>query len=270
MNRKWINVSIAARSFGINEWEDSLKKSVIAAISVFLISLAACGGSVTLPSDTTSSGNGGASSSSSDDTTSSSSVGTGGAGGWSNQGGGGQGGTGGQEPTTLLLVTDDGANDPEVRTCEINATGLAYTLAPQQNHSVTIHKQHIRIESTDGGLIRGSAGTPYFRSIRLMNGGFVYRGPMEIGPIPLSATTTTIDFIDAFDLIAEKHLTVVFDSYCAEDTPGEFVGHHYRIVWQPMTDGDAFDLTDNLPLDPASIKPNTEIIGGEFVITTPS
>lgn len=235
-----------------------------------ILTLLACSGSVDLPSSSTSTTSNSTSDTTSTNSTSSVSSSNSGTGG-SSQGGGGQGGLGGGEPETLLGVQKDEAVVVTVRACESGSIGFAYTLKPQ-DHPLKIQGQHLRFESTDGGFIRGSAGTPYFILMRLADADsmYVYSGPMDIDPtLPFNTTTTTIHFKEVFEINPNKevHIVFTFDSVCTEDAPGEFIGHTYRLIWEPMTAADAWDMTTNLPLDPASIKPNTEIVGDPFSIT---
>lgn len=172
-----------------------------------------------------------------------------------------------------LSTANDGPVASAYSLCAASVTLLDFSHQASID-DVDIMREQFVLESTDGGMVIGSNGTPYFTSIKMKakSNGVTVMGPTELAMSP-GATQATIDLADSFLVLngSTKHLQMVATLSCDEDAPGEFLGHHYRLVKKPFMVGDVVDKVYNEPLPTSHMPPQGDIVGNEFqVVAQPS
>ncbi len=115
--------------------------------------------------------------------------------------------------------------------------------------------------------IIGSAGTKYFRNIKIknMDTGTTVMGPKELTGAN-GATTENLTFNDTFNIDAGEtmNLAIVADLSNTEDAANEFYGdgnNQYRATWLAFLDGDVKVVDTGESLALSKIVPNANTVG---------
>lgn len=124
--------------------------------------------------------------------------------------------------------------------------------------------------------VKGSAGTAYFRSIRIkdMDTGTTLMGPTEMTVGASAIDTGTITLSEAFYVDAGKtrNLAVVADLANSEDAAGEFYGGAsdcgYKVTLQAFQSNDVRMVDNGQFLATSKIVPNTAVIGNQMNVRT--
>lgn len=153
------------------------------------------------------------------------------------------------------------------------------------DNDLEIRKMYFRIQglaATD--LVKGSAGTEYFRDIKVKNldSGQVLMGPISYPSALASSSTDTgiMTFTDAFNIMAGQtlNLGLTVDLSNTEDATNEFFTpgtRQYRVV-EANADGNLFGSSDVRITDTgeflptAQIVPNTTINGNYHTVKSSS
>lgn len=159
--------------------------------------------------------------------------------------------------------------DPSIY--EFNANALRY-----QMHANAIP---VFVVSRDGGLIRGSKGTFYLDRFQIWEGNVPIGDPIELDPTTVDVGVQGVYFslypfngtdIFIFPPGITKKLYVTFSHPMAEDAPGEFFGHKYRLEQKlPGTYKDVLNYDFADLLDPGQVWPQSDIQGSLRRILAP-
>jgi hypothetical protein len=167
---------------------------------------------------------------------------------------------------SLVDVTND-------KTCNTSTPAVMfYFTQAVGGDPLETNTEHFVLESTDGGAVQGSNGSRYFTNIKLMDRDthFTVGGPTEIMGANGSSKTPIV-FIDSFteQPNTTQRFAVVATLGCSEDVPGEFFGHHYRLVKQSFALGDVINLATSAPLPLNLITPQSNLLGVIFHVVAP-
>lgn len=133
---------------------------------------------------------------------------------------------------------------------------------------IEIRSLHLSLAGANGAKTIGSAGTKYFKNLKIVN---LSTGVVMMGPMELSPTTNRLDFKDAFVLKGGDalFLSLVTEFSYKEDAPGEFFGNKYNVTLNPFSDGDVYVGTTGQTLSTTLISPNTDLSGNYMTIGAP-
>lgn len=177
-----------------------------------------------------------------------------------------------------LTTTIEDPVGPTFIGCSVNWNASAplinFELVVSPQDDLEVEHAKFTLESTDGGFVRGSNGTPYFSNIRLIGKATFQTtaGPEELNPIFSGSTYAPIEFDDSFLVLngSTTHYVVLAQLACTEDAPGEFFGHHYRLVKKPFAVGSVMDKVYAEPLPTSHMPPQSDIGGNVFQVVAPS
>ena len=160
-----------------------------------------------------------------------------------------------------------------------------YKFALTAENTLEIKNIRFSIDKTSGSgcYVKGSAGTNYFRGIKIkdMDSGKTMMGPTELASgLGNSATGSgTITLSDSFNLMAGQtmNLAVVADLSNSEDATGEFFGNNtcgYKVTLG--SSGVVFSSTDVRIVDTGEFLaqnkmiPNTSVVGNQLNVKSSS
>ncbi|MFZ2803644.1 MAG: hypothetical protein WA001_00310 [Patescibacteria group bacterium] len=161
------------------------------------------------------------------------------------------------------------------------------TAVPLYNFALTsadndLNIRNIRVDintPTAGCDVKGSAGTDYFRSIRIIDTdtGVTVMGPTEIpGTVAASSSDTgIITFTDSWDLLTgqTRNLSLVADLSNSEDGSGQFFGNGdcvYTATMKAFQSNDIQVVSTGEFLDLSKVIPNSDVQGNPLTVKSSS
>ncbi len=147
------------------------------------------------------------------------------------------------------------------------------------DNSLEVRKMSFNVFRSNGDAATcytvGSAGTAYFRSIKVKNldTGATLMGPQEV--TTASSPTSTVTYTDSFTISAGQtlNLALVADLSNSEDAAGEFYGNGncaYQAKFNAFGSSDVRVVDTGEFLDVSKIVPNTAVTGNALTVKSSS
>ncbi|MFZ6015893.1 MAG: hypothetical protein ACOYUZ_06110 [Patescibacteria group bacterium] len=168
-----------------------------------------------------------------------------------------------------LTFAFNGPPSSNVAKGKLGVTLYKFSLTSSDNDLEVRRMQVNLARVAAGGELVGSAGTKYFRNVKIVNldNGQTIMGPKEL-TIANGTTNETFTFNDTFNVMTGQtlNLAVVADLANTEDAVGEFIGKTYRVTWKAFIAGDVkvVDTGENLAL--TKIVPNADTAGNIMTV----
>lgn len=180
-------------------------------------------------------------------------------------------------PSTILTVIFDGPAPGNLMRGQQDAPMYGFTLIAYE--AVQIRNLGFSLEGLEtGSYVRGSAGTEYFRDLKLkdLDTGATLMGPISMPPgSPASSNSGVFLFTESFAMAAgeTRHLMVTMDIANTEDVRGEFFSgdHSYRVSVANGSErffaGDSVRrIVDGIFVAPGAIENNVRVLGNALTI----
>lgn len=178
-----------------------------------------------------------------------------------------------------LTVSFNGPSTANVAKGTLGVVMHKFALTSEDN-DLEVRRIRVSLDGIANGVdrIRGSAGTDYFRNIKIVNEdtGTTLMGPINL-PTTLASSTQSgeMTFTDTFDLDAGQtlNLAVVADLSNSEDAANEFFGdgdNSYKVTLRAFQSNDIRVSGSNEYLEIEKIVPNSNIVGNPMTVKAAS
>lgn len=177
-----------------------------------------------------------------------------------------------------LTVTFNGPTTQNVAKGTLGVPLFNVTLTAADS-ALEIRKLNIVLTAGGGGVVKGSAGTEYFRNFRLrdINTGVTVMGPINMpsGVANSAATTGAFTFTDSWNLNANqvRDLELVADISNSEDAANELFGdgnNTYTLTMNAFGSSDVRVVDTGEFLATSQIVPNSNIVGNPLTVKASS